>query len=159
MAVDHSEQKPLNSKNNSSDLNISELERFKSIVDNIELHSEMQISHHLRNSFKLVSLTDNKNVREIELESISDNQDSKKILWKASKLINEITKERWMITLSRKKGLKSLKEFERELCKKEIREIGEDSFIKKILEIIPSSEVISVNELENINIQKKEKNE
>ncbi len=158
LAIDHKEKNLLEEQKQSDNLNMSDLERFKSIVDKIEMNSEMQISYHLRNSFKLVSLIDNKNVKEIELENISESQDSKKILWKASKLINEITKERWMITLSRKKGIKSLKEFEDELVKKKIEEISKDSFLKKFLEIIPYSEVISVKELEN-KIPKRKKNE
>ena len=107
----------------------------------------MQIAHHLRTSFKLVTIKDNNNIR-IELENISENKDSRKILWKASKLISEIEKERWTITLSSRKGSQSLKEYERTIEKNKIIEICNDNFIK-ILEIIPSSEVISIQELEN----------
>ena len=159
LAVDKvSKTKPVENLKINIDKNNS-LSRFKNIVDRIEMSSEMQISYHLRNSFKLVSLTNNKNFKEIELESISDGQDSKKILWKASKLINEITKQRWIITLSSKKGIKSLKEFDDEIEKKKIDEIKKDSYVKKILEIIPSSEIVSVEQLEILKIKKKEPNE
>mgnify|MGYP001222358125 FL=1 len=119
----------------------------------------MQIAHHLRTSFKLVTIKDNNNIREIELENISENKDSRKILWKASKLISEIEKERWTITLSSRKGSQSLKEYERTIEKNKIIEICNDNFIKKILEIIPSSEVISIQELENDKLKKREENE
>ena len=103
-------------------------------------------------------IADNKNVKEIELECISNNKDSKKILWQASKHINQITKERWIISLSRKKGIKSLKEFDEELEREKIKEVKKDSFVKKILEIIPSSEIVSMREIEKF-INKKESNE
>ena len=60
LAIDHKEKKLLDEQKQSGDLNMSDLERFKSIVDKIEMNSELQISYHLRNSFKLVSLIDNK---------------------------------------------------------------------------------------------------
>ena len=141
------------------DLTMKNLARFKKIVDKIETKSEMQIAHHLRASFKLVAMKDNNNIKEIELENIADNKESKKILWKASKLISEIEKERWIITLSRRKGSQSLKEYERIIEKKKIIEISNDNFVKKILEIIPSSEVTSIQELENDKLNKREENE
>ena len=144
---------------NKTDARINNLARFKKIVDKIENKSEMQIAHHLRTSFKLVTIKDNNNIREIELENISENKDSRKILWKASKLISEIEKERWTITLSSRKGFQSLKEYERTIEKNKIIEICNDNFIKKILEIIPSSEVISIQELENDKLMKREENE
>ena len=51
--------------------------------------------------------------------------------------------------LVHKRKCKSLKEYEEEELKKEkINEIKKDSFVKKILEIIPSSEVVSVREID-----------
>ena len=138
---------------------IDNLERFKKIVDKIETKSEMQIAHHLRTSFKLVTMKENDNIKEIELENISENKDSKKILWKASKLISEIQKERWIITLSSRKGVQSLEEYEKKIEKEKITEISNDIFVKKILEIIPSSEVTSIQELKNEKLNRREENE
>ncbi len=138
---------------------IDNLERFKKIVDKIETKSEMQIAYHLRTSFKLVSMKENDNIKEIELENISENKDSKKILWKASKLISEIQKERWIITLSSRKGVQSLEEYEKKIEKEKITEISNDIFVKKILEIIPSSEVTSIQELKNEKLNRREENE
>tara|TARA_E500000331_G_scaffold353612_1_gene404653 strand:+ start:18 stop:701 length:684 start_codon:yes stop_codon:yes gene_type:complete len=138
----------------------SDMAKFKGLVDLIEKRSEMLISFHLKNSFKLVSLVDSNNFKEIELENISDNRDSKKILWKASKLLNEITNERWMISLSSKKGLKTLKDFESDIKKEEIEKIKNNTFVKKILETIPSSEVVSIKDLDNLEtLKKKDYNE
>ena len=155
------ETKPqgINESEKKVDAKIDNLARFKKIVDTIETKSEMQIAHHLRTSFKLVAMKDNDNIKEIELENISENKDSKKILWKASKLISEIQKERWIITLSSRKGFQSLKDYERKIEKQKIKEISNDIFVKKILDIIPSSEVTSIQELENDKLNKREKNE
>ena len=90
----------------------------------------------------------NENITEIELQNISDNPDAKKILWKASSLLNKITNDRWMISLSTKKGLKTLVEFESEIEKEKIEKIKKNTFVKKILEIIPLSEVVSVKEID-----------
>ena len=100
---------------------IGQLLKFKSLVQEIEKKSEMLISYHLKNSFRLVRLEKNENITEIELQNISDNPDAKKILWKASSLLNKITNDRWMISLSTKKGLKTLVEFESEIEKEKNR--------------------------------------
>ena len=148
-----------NSKNLKSK-EVSDLSKFKLLVDEIEKKSEMLISHHLKNSFRLVSLVDNQNVKEIELENISDNQDSKKILWQASKLLNQITKNRWLISLSTKTGAKTLLEYELDLEREKIDKLKKNTFVKKILEIIPSSEVVSIKKIDNNkNSNKRDNNE
>ena len=114
----------------------------------------MLISYHLRNSFRLVSLSENESFKEIELQSISDNKDSKKILWQATNLINKVTRERWMITLTTKKGYLSVKEFEEYLCRLELHEIKKNDIVKKLLEIIPLSEVVSIKDLDNLKQRK-----
>jgi hypothetical protein len=138
---------------------VSDLSKFKLLVDEIEKKSEMLISHHLKNSFRLVSLVDNQNVKEIELENISDNQDSKKILWQASKLLNQITKNRWLISLSTKTGAKTLSEYELDLEREKINKLKKNTFVKKILEIIPSSEVVSIKKIDNFKNSNKRDND
>ena len=132
-----------------------ELKKFAEIVSLIEKQSEMLVAYHLKNSFRLVSFSEPKSqtsVGNIELQSINDNHESKKILWSASKTLEFITKKRWILTISNKIGLKSLQEVEDEKRKKNIEKIKNEKLIKKILEIIPSSEVISVKPIKK-NIQ------
>ena len=124
-----------------------ELKKFAEIVSLIEKQSEMLVAYHLKNSFRLVSFSEPKSqtsVGNIELQSINDNHESKKILWSASKTLEFITKKRWILTISNKIGLKSLQEVEDEKKNKNIEKLKNEKLIKKILEIIPSSEVISV---------------
>ena len=132
-----------------------ELKKFSEVVSLIEKQSEMLVAYHLKNSFRLVSFSEPKSqtsVGNIELQSIDDNHESKKILWSASKTLEFITKKRWILTISNKIGLKSLQEVEDEKKNKNIEKLKNEKLIKKILEIIPSSEVISVKPI-NKNIQ------
>jgi DNA polymerase-3 subunit gamma/tau len=132
-----------------------ELKKFAEIVSLIEKQSEMLVAYHLKNSFRLVSFSEPKSqtsVGNIELQSIDENHESKKILWSASKTLEFITKKRWILTISNKTGLKSLQEVEDEKKNKNIEKLKNEKLIKKILEIIPSSEVISVKPIKK-NIQ------
>ena len=132
-----------------------ELKKFSEVVSLIEKQSEMLVAHHLKNSFRLVSFSEpksHKGVGNIELQSINDSHESKKILWSASKTLEFVTKKRWILSISNKIGLKSLKEVEDEKNIKKIEKIKNEKLIKKILEIIPSSEVISVKPIKK-NIQ------
>ena len=132
-----------------------ELKKFSELVSLIEKQSEMLVAHHLKNSFRLVSFSEpesHKGVGNIELQSINDSHESKKILWSASKTLEFVTKKRWILSISNKIGLKSLKEVEDEKENKKIEKIKNEKLIKKILEIIPSSEVISVKPIKK-NIQ------
>ena len=132
-----------------------ELKKFSEVVSLIEKQSEMLVAHHLKNSFRLVNFSEpksHKGVGNIELQSINDSHESKKILWSASKTLEFVTKKRWILSISNKIGLKSLKEVEDEKNIKKIEKIKNEKLIKKILEIIPSSEVISVKPIKK-NIQ------
>ena len=132
-----------------------ELKKFSEVVSLIEKQSEILVAYHLKNSFRLVSFSEPKSqtsVGNIELQSINDNHESKKILWSASKILELITKKRWILSISNKIGLKSLQEVEDEKKNKNIEKLKNEKLIKKILEIIPSSEVISVKPIKK-NIQ------
>ena len=140
--------------NKSSSLDIksfdSQIKKFKALTNLIELESEMQIAYHLRNSFKLNSLVEinsDKKIGEIQLEAINKKLDSKNILWNATKIIERKTGKRWIFSLSSKKGIKSIVEYDEEKNAEVIEEIKKNEIIKKILEIIPSSEIVSIRKL------------
>ncbi|MFL2660721.1 MAG: DNA polymerase III subunit gamma/tau [Alphaproteobacteria bacterium] len=134
------------------------IDKFKFLVEEIEKSSEILISYHLKNSFRLVNFIDTENLKEIQLESISENSDAKKILWKASKLLNNITNDRWMISLSSNKGVKSIAEYDQEIEQQKLLEVESNSYVKKILEIIPSSRVVSIKKLSE-SLKRKEDHE
>ena len=140
--------------NKSSSLDIksfdSQIKKFKALTNLIELESEMQTAYHLRNSFKLNSLVEinsDKKIGEIQLEAINKKLDSKNILWNATKIIERKTGKRWIFSLSSKKGIKSIVEYDEEKNAEVIEEIKKNEIIKKILEIIPSSEIVSIRKL------------
>ena len=58
----------------------SELDKFSKLVEFLEEKSEMLISYHLRNSFRLVKFSDideNRSACHIELENIGDDEEAK----------------------------------------------------------------------------------
>ena len=114
-----------------------ELKKFSDLVDLIEKQSEIRVAYHLKNSFRLVSFSEprsEKGVGNIELQSINDNHESKKILWSASKTLELITKKRWILSISNKIGLKSLQEVEDEKKIKILKNKNE-KLIKKFLKL------------------------
>jgi DNA polymerase-3 subunit gamma/tau len=128
----------------------SQIKKFKTLTNLIELESEMQTAYHLRNSFKLNSLVEinsDKKIGEIQLEAINKKLDSKNILWNATKIIERKTGKRWIFSLSSKKGIKSIVEYDEEKNAEVIEKIKKNEIIKKILEIIPSSEIVSIRKL------------
>ena len=145
--------------NLSSNDHTNDLEKFSNIVQLIEDNSEMLIAYHLRHSFRLVSFTEfigDKPVFNVELESVSANEESKNILWKASKLLTNLTKKRWVLSITNKKGLQSLTEFSESKYKDRINEIKKEQTIKKILDIIPYSEVVSIEKIVKENKETKD---
>ena len=145
--------------NLSSNDHTNDLEKFSNIVQLIEDNSEMLIAYHLRHSFRLVSFTEfigDKPVSNVELESVSANEESKNILWKASKLLTNLTKKRWVLSITNKKGLQSLTEFSESKYKDRINEIKKEQTIKKILDIIPYSEVVSIEKIVKENKETKD---
>ncbi len=145
--LDIQPQKDLSSEIKSFD---KQIDKFKSLINLIEQQSEMQIAYHLENSFRLFSLAEinvDKKIGEIQLESINKNIDSRNILWKATKIIEKKISQKWIFSLSSKTGIKSVAEYNKEIKRQEIEEIKKNKIIKKILEIIPSSEIVSINKL------------
>ena len=135
---------------NESKSNESEFQKFSKLVSYLEEKSEMLIAYHLRNSFRLVSfleLKSDKPACHIELENIGDNKEAQSILWKASKILGELTKKRWILSITSQPGFKSLSEIEKLNYERKVENIKKEESIKKILDIIPSSEVTSIKEI------------
>ena len=82
-------------------------------------------------------------------ENIENNSEAEKTLWKASKILEKITKKRWILSISNKNGSKTLSELEKEKNQELIDSLKKEEIIKKILEIIHSSEVISINKVKS----------
>ena len=138
----------------------NELKKFSKLVGFLEKKSEMLIAYHLSNSFRLVNFSEmdnNKSACHIELENIGDNEEAQSILWKASKILGELTKKRWILSITNKQGFRSLSEIKQISYKKKVERLKKEESIKKILDIIPLSEVTSVKEIIKENNEKKDK--
>jgi len=153
-------KKDLLDQNKISKNSESNLKKFTKLVEFLEKKSEMLVAYHLRNSFRLVSYSEldgNKDAFHIELEIIGENQEAQSILWKASKILGKLTNKRWILSVTNQSGFKSLSEIEQLNYERKVEQIKKEDSIKKILDIIPSSEVTSVKEIEKENIKNKEK--
>ena len=153
-------KKDLLDQNKISKNSESNLKKFTKLVEFLEKKSEMLVAYHLRNSFRLVSYSEldgNKEAFHIELEIIGENQEAQSILWKASKILGKLTNKRWILSVTNNSGFKSLSEIEQLNYERKVEQIKKEDSIKKILDIIPSSEVTSVKEIEKENIKNKEK--
>lgn len=138
----------------------NELKKFSKLVEFLEEKSEMLIAYHLSNSFRLVNFSEmdaNKSACHIELENIGDNEEAQSILWKASKILGELTNKRWILSITNKQGFRSLSEIKQISYKKKVEKLKKEESIKKILDIIPLSEVTSVKEIIKENNEKKDK--
>ena len=153
-------KKDLLDQNEISKNNESILKKFTELVEFLENNSEILVAYHLRNSFRLVrfaELEGNKEAFHIELENIGENEEAQSILWKAAKTLGHLTNKRWILSITNKSGFKSLSEIEQFNYQKKVEQIKKEDSIKKILDIIPSSEVTSVKEIEKENNKNKEK--
>mgnify|MGYP001340210153 FL=1 len=153
-------KKDLLDQNKISKNSESNLKKFTKLVEFLEKKSEMLVAYHLRNSFRLVSYSEldgNKDAFHIELENIGENEEAQSILWKASKILGKLTNKRWILSVTNNSGFKSLSEIEQLNYERKVEQIKKEDSIKKILDIIPSSEVTSVKEIEKENNKNKEK--
>ena len=126
------------------------LEEFESLVIEIEKKAELFTYHHLVNNFKLVSIKLPKNnlgTGILELKDLEQNKSDKNILWKVSEILKEITTKRWIVSLSNKEGFMTLADIFDQRDKDKIIKLSKQERIKKLLEIIPSSEIVSVEEI------------
>ena len=138
----------------------NEIEKFSKVVELIDNSGEILLSYHLRKSFRLVKIIvpREKKVGVIELECVS-NVDHKSILWKTSKLLQNLTSKRWMTSISNSSSYTSLLDIEKKKENSQIQELKNDKLLKKFLEIIPLSEVISIERIKFKNLKKESLNE
>ena len=119
--------------------------KIQSISELIEICSkkkEIGLKFELENNVNLVSFKSN----HIEI-SFNDNLDKNFIKNLTSKLL-EWTGERWIITLSKKKGNESVNEIKLQKDKKKLKQLEQNSYYKKMLEYFPDIEIVKIKSLE-----------
>ena len=136
-------------KTNNTFIN-SMLEDYELLVIKIEKKKELFTYHHLVNNFKLVSIKLPKNKSDtgiLELKDIEKNRADKNFLWKVSQILKEITGSRWIVSLSNKEIYQTLAEVFNQRKRDKILRLSKKERIKKLLEIIPSSEIVSIEKI------------
>ena len=82
---------------------------------------------------------------------MSSEKSNKELLWNISKILEKFTGSRWMVSISNKDLHKTLKDFNQEKKNILINKLSTEKTIKKLLEIIPDSEIVSIERLINKN--------
>ena len=137
---------------NTDSREIESLKKFENLVNLIEKKSEVLISHQLENNFKLVSIKlpeENANTGILELKNLFEIKSQDNILWKVSKILQDVTGYRWVVSILTHGGFKTLNEIYIEREELRIKEISNETEIKKLLEIIPGSEIVSLVDFKN----------
>lgn len=132
------------------DKEISMLFEYEKLVDKIEKMSEFFISHHLTHNFKIVSLKlpeDNNDRGILELQNILEKNIKENMLWKVSKVLEEATGSRWIVSIVNSGGQQTLNEIYESRKAEKISKFSQLNEIKKLLEIIPSSEIVAINDI------------
>ncbi len=121
---------------------------FDELLEICSLKKEMKLKFELEKNVNLVSFERGR----VEI-SFNENLDKDFIKDLSSKLY-EWTNERWIITLSKAKGLPSKKENEVNLQKELIDGVKKSNIYKNVLKIFPDAEILQVK-----NISKEEQND
>ena len=121
----------------------SSINSFRDLLEFCTFKKEIKLKYELENNVSLVSFEDQR----IE---ISFNEDlDKEFIKKLSSKLLEWTGNRWIITLSKKKGEPTEKE-KKIILKKELLEKTKKSLIyKKILEFFPDAELVDIEKKNN----------
>ncbi len=125
--------------------NFESKNKIQSMSDLIEICSkkkEIGLKFELENNVNLVSFKSN----QIEI-SFNDNLDKNFVKNLTSKL-SDWTGERWIITLSKKRGSQSVNEIKLQKDKKKIKELEQNSSYKKMLKFFPDVEIVTIKSLE-----------
>jgi len=116
----------------------SRINSFNDLLKICTLKKEMKLKYELEKNVNLVSFENQR----IEI-SFHENLDKEFIKILSSKLY-EWTGNRWIITLSKKKGKPSIKENEKNLKKNLLEKNKKKPIYKKILETFPDAELIDI---------------
>jgi len=119
-----------------------EINSFKDLINLCNKQKEVKLKYELETNVNLVSF---ENCR-MEI-SFNDNLDKNFIKELSNKLF-EWTENRWIITLSQKKGKISIKEKDQINQGQILEEVKKSNIYKKVLEILPDAELIDVKKID-----------
>ena len=119
-----------------------EINSFKELINLCNKQKEVKLKYELETNVNLVSF---ENCR-MEI-SFNDNLDKNFIKELSNKLF-EWTENRWIITLSQKKGKISMKEKDQINQRQIFEEVKKSNIYKEVLEILPDAELIDVKKID-----------
>ena len=120
----------------------TEISSFQELINLCNERKEVKLKYELETNVNLVSF---ENFR-IEI-SFNDNLD-KDFIKELSHKLFEWTGNRWIITLSQKKGEISMKEKDQINQRQIFEEVKKSNIYKKVLEILPDAELIDVKKID-----------
>ena len=123
----------------------TEISSFQELINLCNERKEMKLKYELETNVNLVSF---ENFR-MEI-SFNDNLD-KDFIKELSHKLFEWTGNRWIITLSQKKGEISVKEKDQINHRQIFEEVKKSNIYKKVLEILPDAELIDVKKIDKEN--------
>ena len=122
--------------------NKTEINSFSDLISVCVYKKEIELKYELENNVNLISFKNNK----IEI-SFNDNLSKNFIKNLTTKLLNW-TGERWIITLSKKTGLKTIKEIEVQNKNHKLDDLKSSESFKEAINLFPDLEIINVKDLE-----------
>ncbi len=127
-------------KKNIDDKISNEIQSFDELIEICNKNKELKLKYELETNVNLVRF-------ESQLIEISFNENlDKNFVKDLSEKLFDWTSKRWIITLSKKKGMISKKQNIKEKKDKLILSVKNDSLYKKITDLFPDSELINVIE-------------
>ena len=129
-------------KNNATD-HQSMPQSLTEIVKLAEVNNEMLLAAHVRNHVRLVSLQQGR----LEIALTSNAPDT--LAGDLAKQLSQWTSQRWLVSLSDKKGTKTLAEDAADLVGKTHDAIAMDPLVTKIMEVFPGATIDAVTPAAN----------
>ncbi len=122
----------------------SKINSFEELISYVEMKKEIELKFDLERNVRLVKFSNGK------IDIAFNDKLSKNFIKNLTSKLIEWTGYRWIITLSKDKGEKTVYEQKNELKKIKFKEAESTEVYKKIKEIFPESELIDIEELKNL---------
>ena len=123
--------------------NKDKIQSLKELIDLCSIKKEIGLKLELEKNVNLVSFKS----QSIEI-SFNENLDKNFIKNLSSKLL-DWTGQRWIITLSKKQGAKSISESEAILKKNNLKKLEANDFYKKMITSFPDAEIMKIKNLDD----------
>ena len=126
-------------------INKTRINSFSDLISVVVKKKEIGLKYELENNVNLISLENNK--IEIAFNENLDKNFMKDLTYK----LMDWTGERWIILLSKKKGLKSMKDIKIEKKKNNLFDIKNSLLYKSATNLFPDAEITDIKDLESQN--------